>query len=82
MNNGRIDIAGKTNLDVFTLYDQIPTSDTTSDFREALTGTNSSTQLSHAYFSKENIQHLQNKIRQGVYEESNGQWKTGSQKSL
>ena len=42
MNNGRIDIAGKTNLDVFTLYDQIPTSDTTSDFREALTGTNSS----------------------------------------
>jgi|TARA_X000000368_G_scaffold339891_1_gene278026 hypothetical protein len=72
MNNGRIDIIGKTNLDVFTLYDQIPTTDTTSDYREALTGTNSSTQLSHAYFSKENIKIIQNAIKAGVYKLSNG----------
>ena len=79
MNNGRIDIAGKTNLDVFTLYDQIPTSDTTSDFREALTGTNSSTQLSHAYFSKENINIIQNAIKAGVHKMSNGIFNIGNQ---
>jgi len=54
-NTGRIDIMGKTNLDVFSLYDQIPLSETTSDFREALTGTTTSTMLSVAFFSKENI---------------------------
>ena len=43
VNNGRIDVMGKTNLDVFTLYDQIPISETTSDFREALTGTTTTT---------------------------------------
>ena len=48
VNNGRIDVMGKTNLDVFTLYDQIPISETTSDFREALTGTTTSTMLSTA----------------------------------
>ena len=56
MSNGRIDIMGKTNLDVFTLYDQMPIKETSSDFREALTGTSTQTNLSNAFFSKENIE--------------------------
>ena len=33
MSNGRIDIMGKTNLDVFQLYDQIPINDDFSDIK-------------------------------------------------
>ena len=79
MNNGRIDIMGKTNLDVFTLYDQIPVSEGSSDFREALTGTNTSTMLSAAFFSKENIQIIQNAIKAGVNKLSNGNFVVGNQ---
>tara|TARA_B110000483_G_C18191912_1_gene541297 strand:+ start:1723 stop:2217 length:495 start_codon:yes stop_codon:yes gene_type:complete len=78
-NTGRIDIMGKTNLDVFSLYDQIPLSETTSDFREALTGTTTSTMLSVAFFSKENIKIIQNAIKAGVYKLSNGLFSIGEQ---
>jgi hypothetical protein len=79
INTGRIDIMGKTNLDVFTLYDQIPISETSSDFREALTGTTTSTMLSVAFFSKENIKIVQNSIKAGVYKLSKGQFSIGDQ---
>ena len=79
VNNGRIDIMGKTNLDVFTLYDQIPISETNSDFREALTGTTTTTMLSAAFFSKENIKIIQNAIKAGVYKLSNSKFSIGEQ---
>lgn len=79
VNNGRIDVMGKTNLDVFTLYDQIPLSETTSDFREALTGTTTSSMLSVAFFSKENIKIIQNAIKAGVYKLSDGKFTIGDQ---
>ena len=79
VNNGRIDVMGKTNLDVFTLYDQIPISETTSDFREALTGTTTTTMLSAAFFSKENIKIIQNAIKAGVYKMSGGKFSIGDQ---
>ena len=79
MNNGRIDIMGKTNLDVFSLYDQIPMSDKSSEFREAMTGTNTSSNLSSAFFSKENIQIIQNAIKSGVYKLSKGNFVIGNQ---
>ena len=79
MSNGRIDIMGKTNLDVFTLYDQMPIKETSSDFREALTGTTTQTHLSNAFFSKENIEIIQNAIKSGVYKMSNERFVIGNQ---
>ena len=79
MSNGRIDIMGKTNLDVFTLYDHMPIKETSSDFREALTGTSTQTNLSNAFFSKENIEIIQNAIKSGVYKMSNQRFVIGNQ---
>jgi hypothetical protein len=79
MSNGRIDILGKTNLDVFSLYDQMPVKEKSSDFREALTGTTTESYLSNAFFSKENIQIIQNAIKAGVYKKSNGKFTISNQ---
>jgi hypothetical protein len=79
MSNGRIDIIGNTNFDVFSLYDQMPVKETSSDFREALTGTTTETCLSNAFFSKENIQIIQNAIKAGVYKKSNGKFTISNQ---
>ena len=57
---------------------KIPVSDN-SDFRDALTGTLETSELSNTYFSSQNIQTLQNGIRQGVYQKSNGNYVIGNQ---
>ena len=80
--NGRIDIINidKPKVDnnelqnsCFTHSDRIPTKEPVS-FREALTGNWSNTKLSDLYFSKENIQIIQNGLRAGVYKKSNGSY--------
>ena len=70
--NGRVNIE-QPNTDVlFNLKDKIAVK--SSDYRDALTGTIVKTNLSNAYFSKENIDIIQNGIRAGVYNLSKGSY--------
>ena len=76
--NGRVNIMDQNTSAVFTLSDHIPVNDK-SDFREALNGSWSNTPLSDTFFSRENINILQNGLRYGVYEKSNNQFVIGNQ---
>lgn len=75
--NGRVDILGPIGP-AFGFADRIPLKPCLS-YREALTGQQENSLLSCTYFSDTNIQSLQNHIRQGVYERSNGNFKIGEQ---
>ena len=81
-SNGRIDIINKTQApdlsNLFAMYDKIPANQCVT-FREPTLGQWDETSLSNAYFSKENIQIIQNGIRAGVYNKSNGQYVIGPQ---
>jgi len=77
--NGRVDILNPPDIaQLFQMYDKIPANQCTT-FRNATIGQWDETALSTAYFSKENIQILQNGIRAGVYNLSNGQYTIGPQ---
>ena len=71
--NGRINIMGP-NINQFSLFDKIPLNNEASSFHDAMTGNFQDSTLSNAYFSKENMQIIQNAIRAGVYEVSNQQY--------
>lgn len=71
--NGRLDIMGPNTMNQFVLYDKIPNNDC-SNFNDALIGNSTESSLSIAFFSKGNIQIIQNAIRAGVYEVSNQQY--------
>ena len=60
------------------MYDKIPANQITT-LCEPLLPQIDSTPLSSAYFSKDNIQMIQNGIRAGVYKKSNGQYIIGPQ---
>jgi hypothetical protein len=81
-SNGRVDIINKTQApdisNLFAMYDKIPANQCTT-FRNATLGQWDETPLSEAFFSKENIQILQNGIRAGVNHMSNGQYVIGPQ---
>jgi hypothetical protein len=70
--NGRINIMGPNTGDIFQLYDRIPVDKKASEYNDAMTGNWSSTMLSKAFFSGENIQIIQNSIKAGVYHNSKG----------
>ena len=76
--NGRIYIISPTLNNQFELSDKIPVH-TTAAFRDAMTGNWMNTPLSLAYFSSENINILQNNIRKGVFDKSNGEFVIGLQ---
>lgn len=80
--NGRVDILNKTQTpdisQLFAMYDKIPANQCAT-FREPTLGQWNETALSSAFFSKENIQMIQNGIRAGVYKKSNGQYVIGPQ---
>jgi len=76
--NGRVDIMQPNTGALFSMYDKIKVDDT-SNFRDALTGNWVDTPMSIAFFSKENIQILQNGIRAGVYKLSKGLYTIGNQ---
>jgi hypothetical protein len=70
--NGRIDIMGP-NIEQFQLFDNpLTNSKQPSSYTDALNGNMETSILSKTFFSKENIQILQNGIRAGVYKYSNG----------
>ena len=73
VNNGRVDIKTPSTSSLFEMYDKIPANQCAT-FRNATEGLWDETYLSQAFFSKENIQILQNGIRAGVYKQSNGQY--------
>ena len=76
--NGRVNIAQINMNKQFDLYDKIPIKETTS-FSNALQGNWEKSNLSIAYFSKQNIQIIQNAIRAGVYKMSKEQYLIGTQ---
>lgn len=71
--NGRINILGPQ-MNQFSLYDKISTSKQCETFHDAMTGNFTDSTLSRLYFSKQNIEIIQNSIRAGVYEVSNHQY--------
>jgi len=76
-NNGRVTFP-KNDQIPFELYDKIPVHKC-STYQDATLGVWDESILSKLYFSKENIQILQNGIRAGVYKESNNQYIIGPQ---
>ena len=78
VNNGRVNIKTPNTSALFQMYDKIPANQCVT-YRNATEGLWNETPLSQAYFSKQNIQILQNGIRAGIYERSNGQYLIGPQ---
>ena len=73
VTNGRIDIKSPNTSTLFEMYDKIPANQCVT-FRNPTEGLWTDTYLSKAFFSQQNIQILQNGIRAGVYQKSNGQY--------
>jgi hypothetical protein len=73
VNNGRVDIKTTNTFYLFQMYDKIPANQCVT-FRNATEGIWNDTLLSTIFFSKDNIQIVQNGIRAGVFEKSNGQY--------
>ena len=69
--NGRVNIMDQNLYNRFKMYDKINVDDK-SGYHEALVGEVEQSQMSNLYFSKENIKIIQNSIRRGVYDKSNG----------
>jgi hypothetical protein len=80
VSNGRVDIMNKQPdlCNLFAMYDKIPANQC-STFREPTLGQWIDTDLSKTFFSHNNIKILQNGIRAGVYDASNGQYTIGEQ---
>jgi hypothetical protein len=78
VSNGRVDIKTPSTSTLFEMYDKIPAHQCTT-FRNPTEGLWDETPLSNMYFSRANIQILQNGIRAGVYHKSNGQYTIGPQ---
>ncbi len=78
VTNGRVDIKTPNTSTLFQMYDKIPANQCVT-FRNATEGLWTSNSLSNAFFSQQNIQIIQNAIRAGVYNRSNGQYIIGSQ---
>jgi hypothetical protein len=74
-SNGRINLVPTApNIqNLFAMYDKIPANQSVT-FRESVNGIWSETTLSTAFFSLENMQIIQNGIRKGVYEKSQGRF--------
>ena len=66
-NNGRVNVADQPRDIQFKMMEKITLKNKPTDYRESMTGLWEKNLLSDAYFSKENIQILQNGLRAGVY---------------
>ena len=78
LNNGRVDIKTPNTTTLFQMYDKIPANQCAT-FRNPTEGLWTANSLSDAFFSLQNIQMIQNGIRSGVYNRSNGQYTIGPQ---
>ena len=76
--NGRVNIIDQPKADsFFQLFDRNASQKTS--FRDALKGVKQDNELSAHFFSKENIQIVQNGLRAGVYKMSNNKYVIGEQ---
>ena len=69
MSNGKINIMGPNISAKFSMMDKIPLN-TNTNYQNVLTGNFERSKLSDAYFSRQNIQIIQNGIRKGVFDKS------------
>ena len=69
--NGRVNILGPNIESKFSMMDKIPLNSNTS-YLDSLTGVFERSKLSDTFFSNKNIIILQNGIRKGVYDKSDG----------
>jgi len=76
--NGRINIMGPNISTKFSMMDKIPLN-TRTDYTNVLTGTFERNSLSDTFFSQNNIEVIQNGIKQGVYDRSNSKIIVGNQ---
>ncbi len=76
--NGRVNIIQPDTSKLFKMYDAIPKKEVTS-YTNALQGNWENSTFSIAFFSKQNIQIIQNAIRAGVYKMSKEQYLIGPQ---
>lgn len=72
--NGRVDIISTDTNKLFAMFDPIPVGNRTTNYRSAMVGNWYNTPLSDSFFCAKNIDSLQNQLRIGVYEASNGQY--------
>jgi len=72
-SNGRVDIKSPNTQNLFNLYDKIPAHQCTT-FRNPLEGIWENSVLSELYFSRENLEIIQNAIRRGIYDKTNGKY--------
>lgn len=72
--NGRVEVSNPSAQEQFQLFDRIDKKNKSTSYYDALNGEQEQSQLSWAFFSKENMQILQNGLRAGVYEKSGGQF--------
>ena len=79
--NGRVNIIQPNTNTLFAMKDKIAAGGVSgaTDFRGAMTGNWYDTKLSNLFFSGANIQALQNGLRAGVMQKSNGQYVIGEQ---
>jgi hypothetical protein len=76
-NVGRVDLDGPNFKDQLQMFDKIPIK--TNSFHDAMKGNIYDTTLSDLFFSRENQEIIQNGIRAGVHEKSNGKFIIGIQ---
>lgn len=72
-SNGRVDIKSPNTQNLFNLYDKIPAHQCTT-FRNPLEGIWENSVLSELYFSRENLEIIQNAIRRGIFDKTNGKY--------
>jgi len=76
--SGRINMLDNTIYNDYNMFSE--NSSMASNFKnEAVKTIHQSTILSEVFFSKQNIDYIQNKIQLGVYNESNGKYRIGRQ---
>ncbi len=78
-NNGRITFPEPDTTKLFSMYDQISCSTNVTEYRDALNGNWIDNPVSCKFFSKENIQFLQEQLIQQVFLKSNQQYRIGYQ---
>ena len=71
--NGRVQLLNYNPYDKFKLYDPIKVENKSTDYRNALQGTWCDCHVSKKFFSKENIDLIQNILKQKVYQNSSYQ---------
>jgi hypothetical protein len=73
--NGRINIAEPDNpMATFHMFERIAVNNKATEYRDALVGESEWNQIADVYFSADNIQRVQNGLKVGVYQKSEGKF--------